>query len=393
MTNETEHGYFDHSNPDRLRASRRVTVVSMVANLVLTVAQMIIGWIGNSQALVADGLHTLSDLVTDFMVLFALQHGHKGADAEHPYGHERIETAVSMILGIILFIVGVGIAVRAGVKLYSGEAFVMPSPLTLVTALLTLVVKEWLYHYTLRTAKLYDSNMLRANAWHHRSDALSSLVVAAGIGGTLLGFMYLDSVAAIIVGVMIVKVGGELAWVSLRELVDTGLHTEQISRIKKAITDVPDVKALHVLRTRCMGGKALVDVHIQVDSRISVSEGHHISETVRQHVIDEIDEVADVMVHIDPENDEVEAPSAKLPLRQDILPRLKQAWAGLAVAKDIREEQITLHYLAGKIRVDLVLPLRLLENEPRASQEKIARQFAQIAAQFDSIEQIDLYFH
>ncbi len=393
MSNEHNHTYFDHSSPDRLYASRRVTVVSIVLNLVLTLAQVSIGIIGHSQALVADGLHTLSDLLTDFMVLFALQHGHKDADAEHPYGHERIETAVSMILGIMLLAVGVGIAIRAVIKLYSGETFVVPSVLTLVTAILTIVVKEWLYRYTMSTADKYNSNMLRGNAWHHRSDALSSLVVAAGIGGTLLGVMYLDSVAAIIVGLMITKVGVELAWVSLRELVDTGLHTEQIGRIKKAITDVPDVKALHVLRTRCMGGKALVDVHIQVDSRISVSEGHHISETVRQHVIDEIDEVADVMVHIDPENDELEAPSAKLPLRHDVLPRLKQAWAGLAVAKDIREDQITLHYLAGKIRVDLVLPLQLLENEPRATQEKIVRQFTQIAAQFDQIEQINLYFH
>lgn len=393
MSNEAEHSHFDHSSPDRLRASRRVTVVSIVTNLVLTVAQMIIGVIGHSQALVADALHTLSDLLTDFMVLFALQHSHKDADADHPYGHERIETAVSMILGIMLFAVGVGIAIRAGFKLDSGEAFVVPSMLTLVTAVLTIAVKEWLYRYTMNTANKYNSNMLRGNAWHHRSDALSSLVVAAGIGGSLLGVLYLDSVAAIIVGLMIIKVGIELAWLSLRELVDTGLHTEQISRIKEAITDVPDVKALHVLRTRCMGGKALVDVHIQVDSQISVSEGHHISETVRQHVMDEIDEVADVMVHIDPEDDEKTAPSAALPLRAELLPRLKQAWAGLTVAKDIEENQIALHYLAGKIRVDLVLPLRLLENEPRVRQETMTRQFAQITAQFEQIEQIDLYFH
>ena len=392
MNNQHEQTLLDRSSPERYGASKRVTVISILSNLLLTAAQTIVGIVGHSQALVADALHTLSDLITDFMVLYALYHGHKAADEEHPYGHARVETAVSMILGIMLFVVGVGIAVRAIFKLASSEALVVPSIATLITAILTIAAKEGLYRYTMHTAKRYDSNMLRANAWHHRSDALSSLVVAAGIAGTQIGFMYLDSVAAIAVALMVLKVGVELAWVSLRELIDTGLSTAQIRTIEKIITDVPEVKSLHVLRTRLLGGKALVDVHIQVEPHISVSEGHHISEAVRQRVISDVEEVDDVMVHVDPEDDEMAAPNAHLPLRHAILPVLRQAWSGIPEADQLRDEDIILHYVNGKLQVDLVLPLQLLENQPRADAQRLAEQFAQKVRSVTPVEQIALYF-
>ncbi len=393
MSTNHEQTLLDRSSPERYLASKRVTFISILSNLFLTVAQVIVGIIGHSQALVADALHTLSDLITDFMVLYALYHGHKAADEDHPYGHARVETAVSLILGIMLFAVGAGIAVRAVYKLASAEAFIMPSMATLITAILTVAAKEALYRYTMSTAKRYDSNMLRANAWHHRSDALSSLVVAAGIAGTQFGYMYLDSVAAIAVALMVLKVGIELAWASLRELIDTGLNAGQIRTIEKIITDVPEVKSLHVLRTRLLGGKALVDVHIQVESHISVSEGHHISEAVRQRVITDVDEVDDVMVHVDPEDDEMSAPNAHLPLRHTILPVLRQAWAAIPAAAQLPDEDITLHYVNGKLQVDLVLPLQLLENQPRADAQRLAEQFAQVVRSVTPVEQVVLYFH
>jgi cation diffusion facilitator family transporter len=392
MTNNHEHVLLDRSSPERYQASRRVTIVSIVTNIILTIAQIIIGIIGHSQALVADAIHTLSDTLTDFMVLFALWHGRKEADAEHPYGHARIETAVSLILGILLFAVGVGIAVRAGIKLYSGEVFVVPAMLTLWTALFTLVAKEALYRYTIRVANRYDSNMLRGNAWHHRSDALSSLIVAAGIAGSIVGYLYLDSIAAVVIAVMIMKVGVELGWAALRELIDTGLSTEQIRTIEKIITQIPEVKSLHVLRSRLAGGKAFVDVHVQVETFISVSEGHHIGEVVRQHILDEVSAVNDVMVHIDPEDDEMTAPNAHLPLRHDILPVLRQAWRGIPQAVKLQDQDITLHYVNGKLQADLVLPLQLLENQPRADAQCLAEQFAQASRSVTPVEQIALYF-
>lgn len=343
----------DRSNPQRYRASLRVTLTSVAANLALSVAQIVVGFLGKSQALVADGVHTLSDLLTDFLVLFALKHGRKDADEEHPYGHARIETAVTLILGIVLAAVGVGIAVSAGLKLARGQAFVTPSAITLWIALGTLAAKEVLYHYTMRVANRFDSSMLRANAWHHRSDAVSSLVVVAGIGGALLGFAYLDSIAAIVVALMILKIGGELAWQALKELIDTGLSHQDLESIRGAILSVDGVKALHLLRTRRVGGGAMADVHIIVDDRLSVSEGHQIGEAVRAKLIGEFP-ITDVTVHIDTEED-VDRPSCDgLPLRDEVQQRLQRYFAD--IPQSSRIERITLHYTGGRIVVELVLP-------------------------------------
>jgi cation diffusion facilitator family transporter len=389
MSAAHEDGHFDTSNDARYEASRRVTLVSVVWNLILTVAQIIIGFVGHSQALVADGLHTLSDFVTDFMVLFALKHGRKDADQEHPYGHARIETAVTMILGIMLVVVGAGIAISSGIRLSSAQTFVVPSALTLWIAVITLGAKEWLYRYTMVVADRFDSNMLRANAWHHRSDALSSLIVAAGIGGSLLGFGYLDSVAALIVALMVVKVGGELAWQSLRELVDTGLATEDLESIRQVILSSSGVKALHLLRTRRVGEQALADVHIIVDGHLSVSEGHQISEMVRAKLIREIAPLADVMVHIDTEED-VNVPScADLPLRDEIQKRLNNYFHDIPEARLI--EHMTLHYLNRRVDIELLLPQDAVTHSTTARQ--LAQQLAAAVRNDRDIGKVDVYYH
>jgi len=389
MSTAQEHSDIDTSSEARYGASRRVTLVSVVWNLILTVAQIIIGFVGHSQALIADGLHTLSDLITDFMVLFALKHGKKAADEEHPYGHARIETAVTMILGIILVAVGAGIAISAGMRLSSAQTFVIPSAMTLWIAVITLGAKEGLYRYTMVTADRFDSNMLRANAWHHRSDALSSLIVAAGIGGSLLGFGYLDSVAALIVALMVVKVGGELAWQSLRELVDTGLAAEDLESIRQVILTISGVKALHLLRTRRVGEQALADVHIIVDDHLSVSEGHQISEMVRATLIKEIAPLADVMVHIDTEED-VNVPSgAGLPLRDELQKRLNNYFRDIPEARMI--EHMTLHYLNGRIDIELLLSQDAVSHSTSARQ--LAQQFAAAVRNDRDIGKVDVHFH
>jgi cation diffusion facilitator family transporter len=389
MSAAHEDGHFGTSNDARYEASRWVTLVSVVWNFVLTVAQIIIGFVGHSQALVADGLHTLSDLVTDFMVLFALKHGKKAADEEHPYGHARIETAVTMILGIMLVVVGAGIAISAGIRLSSSQTFVVPSAMTLWIAIITLGAKEGLYRYTMVVADRFDSNMLRANAWHHRSDALSSLIVAAGIGGSLLGFGYLDSVAALIVALMVVKIGGELAWQSLRELVDTGLAAEDLESIRQVILSISGVKALHLLRTRRVGEQALADVHIIVDDRLSVSEGHQISEMVRATLIKEIAFLADVMVHIDTEED-VNVPScAGLPLRDELQKRLNNYFRDIPETRLI--EHMTLHYLNGRIDIELLLPQDVVIDSTTARQ--LAQRFATAVRDDQDIGNVDVYFH
>lgn len=389
MSSADDHSHFDRSSPTRYSASLRVALVNISANFLLTVAQVIVGILGHSQALVADGLHTLSDTIADLLVIFALKHGHKGADEEHPYGHQRIETAVTMILGIVLIGVAVGIGARAGMKLMAADAIIVPSVLTLWTALGTLAAKEAMYRYTINVADRYGSNMLRASAWHHRSDALSSLIVAAGIAGSLVGFAYLDAIAAIVVAVMIIKVGVKLSWQSLRELVDTGLAHEALDSIRQAILSVSGVKALHLLRTRRVGGQALADVHIIVDDHVSVSEGHQISEAVRSKLIDEIAPMTDVMVHIDTEDD-VDGPSGPgLPLRQEVLQRLDGYFRDIPEARRI--EHVTLHYLKGHIDIELLLPLSVVEN-PTAARH-LARRFTEAVRSDKDIASVDVQFH
>ncbi len=362
---------FDTTDPARLRASRRVTFVSMLVNVVLSLAQIVIGVIGHSQALVADAFHTLADLTSDVAVLFAVRHSSKGADADHPYGHARIETAVTVFLGVLLLLVALGIGFRAALRIVSDAPYLMPSPVTLWVAGLTIVGKEGLYRYTSRAAKRYGSDLLRASAWHHRSDAISSIIVFAGIGGSLLGFQYGDALAAAGVAVFIARIGVDLGWRGVRELIDTGLGPDDVGRIERAIREVDGVKALHLLRTRSTGGRALVDVHIIVDDRISVSEGHFIAEAVRRRLMEEIDIVADVMVHIDTENDLVTASCDHLPSRAEVRRRLDRYLATTGCADKI--ERMLMHYGDGKMSVDLFLPVGCARDgeDARAIAERI----------------------
>ena len=339
----------------RYRETRKVTVVGGVLDLVLGVTKILVGLFNHSQALVVDGVHSLSDLATDVMVVFAAKHASAVADADHPYGHARFETAATVALGIALIAVGVGLGYDAASRLFEPERLLIPGWLSLAVATVSIVSKEAIYHYTMRAARRLRSNLLRANAWHSRSDAISSVIVVVGVAGAMAGLNYLDSIAAVAVAFMIAKIGWDLAWNSIRELVDTALDSERVEAIRDTIQSVTGVRDLHLLRTRRMGADALVDVHIQVDPHLSVSEGHQVSEAVRHRLIEEIDEVADVMVHIDPENDETSEPCGELPLRKELTDRLREAWTGLSAAN--QGEKITVHYLGGKVHLDLYLPL------------------------------------
>ncbi len=346
-------GYHDA----RYKEARKVTLIGSVIDLLLGIAKIVAGYIGNSQALIADGIHSLSDLATDGVVLFAMKHGSREADEKHPYGHARIETLATIILGVALIGVATGIAWDAVLRLRHPELLMSPGWLALVVASISIVSKEAIYHYTLHVAKKWNSSLLRANAWHSRSDAISSVIVVIGVLGSMSGLYYLDAVAAIGVALMVAWIGGKLAWHSAQELIDTAMEPGQVTQIRGAIQSVDGVQALHMLRTRRMGDSGLVDVHILVDSRISVSEGHRISDAVREHIMRDVDAVTDVMVHIDPEDDEQVAPSTGLPLRNEVLARLRQCWINIDAAQYIEEKETVLHYLNGKIHVEVLLPL------------------------------------
>jgi len=375
------------TTPERVHSPRylevrKVTVIGSVVDLVLGVAKLIAGWLAHSEALIADGIHSLSDLGTDIIVLYAAKHSHREADEDHPYGHGRIETLATVGLGIALIMVSFGIAYDAVRRMNMPELLLEPGVFALAIAFLSVVAKEAIYHYTMRAARKLRSNMLMANAWHSRSDAISSIVVVIGVGGAMLGYSYLDAVAAIAVSVMIAKIGFDLVRASTRELIDTALEPEVTEAIRKEIFSVDGVRALHMLRSRRSGGDALIDVHIQVDPRISVSEGHQIGDTVRRRLLERIDEVTDVTVHIDPEDDETESPCDQLPLRNKLIKRLQQQWADL---EGVEPEDVTLHYLDGQLQIDLLLPLSILQKHPDAKAltleiEKAARELPEVGS-------------
>jgi cation diffusion facilitator family transporter len=379
------------TSSQRYKDTIRVTLIGSVVDLVLGVSKIFIGFIAQSQALIADGVHSLSDLVTDVAVLYAAKHSHQEADEDHPYGHGRIETVVTVGLGLALIAVALGIMIDATHRLFNPNTLLSPGMLALAIAVVSVFAKEAIYHYTMAVARRYRSNMLKANAWHSRSDAISSIIVVVGIIGSMAGLTYLDAIAAIGVGIMIAKIGWDLAWHSLRELIDTGLETERVKAIEKSILDVDGVSTLHILRTRQIGADALVDVHIQVEPRISISEGHYISETVRSKLIKEIEEVIDVMVHIDPEDDEHTAQSTQLPLRDEMLRKMEQAWANVEESKQI--ENITMHYLQGKIQIELLLPLAILHNAQPDAVKAVEECFKQALADVEEISGVSVHYH
>ena len=258
------------SAKDKKRATQRVTLVGAVVNTFLASAQLAGGFFTGSQALIADGFHTLSDLASDFVVLFAAQHAHKEADDNHPYGHGRIETVATVVLGLILAGVAVGIFMEAWERLFSDEPFHSIPPIALAFAGLAIVSKEALFHYTMRTAKQIRSKLLEANAWHHRSDVVSSVIVLLGILGSQLGYSWLDGLAAIVIAVMILFMAGRMILDSTLELVDTGMDVARADEVSQFIAGLSGVENVHMLRTRSMGGEVFADAHIQVQSYISV---------------------------------------------------------------------------------------------------------------------------
>ena len=349
---------------ERFQATRQAALWGALVNVVLAVAKILFGVIGQSQALVADGVHSVSDLLTDALVYFAAHHAQEGPDAEHPYGHDRFETAATMGLGIVLVLVAIGIGWDAAERLFNPEELLQPEVITLYVALFSVFAKEALYRYTVWIARRVNSDLLLANAWHHRSDAVSSIVVLVGVGGTLMGLPYLDAIAAVGVALMILRIGWDLGWKAMQELVDVGLSEERVKTIRATILSVGGVRAVHMLRTRKMGGRAVADVHVLVEPWLSVSEGHRISDSVSLKLIQEIDELNDVTVHIDPEDDEVSAPSRGLPLRSATLQILEDLWQDLPYIGS--KKRVVLHYLNGRINVEVFFPLKCYEDPAQA---------------------------
>lgn len=281
----------------------RVTIVGAAVNVVLVVVKLIAGVLSGSQAIIADALHSASDLFTDLTTFLGLKMGRKAADSRHPYGHGRMETISAMVVGLVLVIVAVVIAYDAITTIHDGGEISRPGPLALIAAAGSILIKEWLYWYTRAVGHRLKSAVIVANAWHHRSDAFSSVAVLVGVGAVYLNpdWILADAYAALVVTFVVLHVGMKMVWVSLKELADTAPTSEVIERLITAASEVDGVRQIHDVRARLSGAQVLVEAHIVVDPNLSVREGHDIAAEVRRRMHLKVDDVAHVIIHVDPE--------------------------------------------------------------------------------------------
>ncbi|MDD5272490.1 MAG: cation diffusion facilitator family transporter [Methylovulum sp.] len=349
----------DMSSAAADRLKRRASWVGAAVNVLQTAIKLAFGILGQSAALIADGIHSLSDLLSDLLVIVAVRLGSRAADRDHPYGHRRFETIATVILGLSLIGIGAAIIWHILERVHHPETLPTPDPNTLGIAAVSILLNEWLYHYTKRIAKTTRSKLLLANAWHQRSDALSSLVVLCGIIGVLQGYAFADALAAAVVALMVAKIGLNLVFDSIKELVDTSLPPALVAQIHQVILGVEGVRGIHLLRTRRMGEDGYIDAHIVVDPRITVSEGHCIGDAVKDVVISRFDDVSDVLVHVDAEDDQYftsHGPALSRAAVQELLERYLDG-LGLAGAA------FRMHYLDGRVEVELILPLAVAKQE------------------------------
>ncbi len=282
------------------REIRRITNVGIVLNLLLSGFKIAVGILSNSIALIADGIHSLSDIATDIVVLIGIYFGSKEADLSHPYGHGKIETFSCIGIALVLVFVGVGMIYKASVNITNFE-FIRPGGCVLIVALVSVISKEWLYRATKKIAVTTHSPALYANAWHHRSDALSSIAVVVGFILMAVGFKYGDRIAAMVVGYMIVWVGGKMIFGSFQELIEGTVDEETVELIKSIINSNSSVRHWHKLRTRMVGREVFLDLHILVAPELSIAAAHEIAEKLESTLHEQITRPVNITVHIEPD--------------------------------------------------------------------------------------------
>lgn len=286
-----------------MKEIRNVTWVGSIANIILAFMKITVGKITGSQALIADGVHSFSDLITDAAILVGAKYWTAPADRDHPYGHGRFETLTNIFIGVLLAMVGIGIGWDSLTSI-SEQTHRQPGMLALMAALLSIVVKEGLYRWTLLNAKRVNSRALFANAWHHRSDALSSLPVAIAVIANYLApeLHYLDQIAALLVTAMIVKAAADILWPALQEITEAKEGGEIERKIQHYAAENAQIKEVHAIRCRRSGSYLLLDFHLLVEPDMQVEAAHHIAEQFKRRLLEALDEVVDIIIHIEPYN-------------------------------------------------------------------------------------------
>ncbi|MBF0424375.1 MAG: cation transporter [Magnetococcales bacterium] len=371
---------------ERFAAAHRVTVIGVGVDVLLAVGKILAGVFGRSAALVADGVHSISDLVTDAAVLVGMHYAKQDADEFHPYGHGRYETLASQFIAVTLLLVAAGIVWDAVSRLGS-PSLAPPAPVALVAALLSIIAKEALFHYTLYIGKKYDARAIIANALHHRSDVVSTIAALAGIGGAMLGYPILDPVAAVVVAVILTKAGWDLLKEALHELTDSthAIDAQIQQQISALVESIPEVHSAHFLSPRRMGPDIRVDVHVVVSPFLSVSEGHQVSEKVRLRLLESVAAVTEVLVHVDTVDDQIEtlpALSDRLQLTRDVEREVS------AVASFTRLVHLTPHYTMAGIILDLVLETANVMNDPAAARSAGGELCARLLAKLPAVIEV-----
>lgn len=372
---------------DAMHEATRVTLVGMWLDILLGVVKIGGGLLSNSFALVTDGIHSLTDAVSDVFVIFIARIGFSEADEEHPWGHGRFETLGTVAMGILFFTTAGIISYDAVQRLLSDTAMVVPTSTALVIAGISVVAKEWIFRYTMIIAKRLNSSLLKANAWHSRSDAISSIAVLIGVAGALLGYVWMDIVAALFIAVIIARIGWELCADALKELVDTAVPTQRREQIEKCILKVKGVTGLTGIRSRQSGGKILLEVRIQVSASISVSSGHDIGELVSRSLIGHFSDISDVVVHVDPDlpghhSSDHDSLESNFPSKQHAVSVLKKQWASLLSDDEI--ESLDIHYQEHGLDIDLRINKDTLSDQ-------LANQLQQAVISLNYIANLRIY--
>ncbi|HSH48698.1 MAG TPA: cation diffusion facilitator family transporter [Halomonas sp.] len=370
------------------RKAQRVTLIGAGIDLLMGLAKLIAGWLVGSAALVADAIHSFSDLLTDAFVLAATHFGRQAPDSGHPYGHGRIETLATLGLGSAMIFVAGGIAWSSLERLLDHQPLHSPGPWAIGVAVIALLSKEWIFRFTLRVAREINSSLLEANAWHSRSDALSTVAVLIGLVAAQFGAGWIDAVAALVVGVMIGHVGVRLMWESSRELIDTALPAEQQEALFEVAKAVPGVHGVHDLRTREVGSDVLLDLHIVVAPRVTVSEAHGIGNEVCRRLQAAHPRVTDVTFHIDPQDD-AEIPDieigADLPLRDEVKRQLNSVWRTQPAWQ--QRIALNLHYIDETIDITLFVA----ETQPPWCLDSVTQTLRDAASGLDWLGQLQLW--
>ena len=278
----------------------RVSVISIILNCLLTLIKFISGVISKSSAMISDSVHSLSDVLSTFVVIIGVKISNKKADSDHPYGHERIECVSAIILSGMLFIIGALIGINGIKNVTNSSNLVMPGVLALIASIISIISKEAMYQYTIRVSKKINSAALKADAWHHRSDALSSIGSFIGILGSRLGFKVFDPLASVIISLCIIKVSIDIFKDAIDKMVDKSCDKEVIDKVISVIEKNESVKNIDDIKTRQFGNKAYVDVEISVDENLLLKDAHKVAEEIHDSVENEINIVKHCMVHVNP---------------------------------------------------------------------------------------------